>query len=122
MVHHSANGVFAIRDGKWKLVLGDGSGGRENPRGKPFGQPYQLYDMSSDIGETTDWRSSTLRLSLNGHPSLIQFASGDGVGNLACPALRLCKRDRIGRTGPPVHAVFWKKKQFSSCQAEVCFA
>ena len=56
------------------------------------------------------WRSSTLRLSRNGHPSLIQFASGDGVGNLACLALRLCKRDRIGRTGPPVQAVFWKKK------------
>ena len=28
VIHHSANGVFAIRDGKWKLVLGNGSGGR----------------------------------------------------------------------------------------------
>lgn len=54
IVHHSANGLFALRDGKWKLVAGNGSGGREMPRGKPFGKPYQLYDMSSDIGETMD--------------------------------------------------------------------
>jgi arylsulfatase A len=54
VIHHSANGMFAIRDGKWKLVLGNGSGGRENPRGKPFERPYQLYDMSTDVGEATD--------------------------------------------------------------------
>ena len=54
VIHHSANGVFAIREGKWKLVAGNGSGGREAPRGKPFEKPYQLYDMSTDIGETND--------------------------------------------------------------------
>ncbi len=26
----------------------------EKARGKPFAKPYQLYDMSNDIGETTD--------------------------------------------------------------------
>ena len=54
VIHHSAGGMFAIRDGKWKLVLGNGSGGREKPKGKPFAKPYQLFDMSSDIGETTN--------------------------------------------------------------------
>jgi len=51
VIHHSAAGMFAIRDGRWKLVLGNGSGGREKPRGKPFGKPYHLYDLSQDIGE-----------------------------------------------------------------------
>lgn len=54
VVHHSVAGMFAIRDGKWKLVLGNGSGGRERPRGRPFAKPYQLFDMSADIAETTD--------------------------------------------------------------------
>ena len=52
VIHHSAAGMFAIRDGKWKLVLGNGSGGREAPRGKPFAKPYQLFDLSADISET----------------------------------------------------------------------
>lgn len=51
VIHHSAGGMFAIRNGRWKLVLGDGSGGRENPKGKPFEQPYALFDMTADIAE-----------------------------------------------------------------------
>ncbi len=54
VIHHSSAGMFAIRDGNWKLVLGNGSGGREPPKGKPFEKPYQLFDMSSDIAETND--------------------------------------------------------------------
>ena len=54
VVHHSAGGMFAIRDGKWKLVLGNGSGGREKPAGEPFGTPYRLFDMTKDISERTD--------------------------------------------------------------------
>lgn len=54
VIYHSAGGMFAIREGKWKLILGDGSGGRERPAGKPFGKPYQLYDMSADAAETTN--------------------------------------------------------------------
>ncbi len=44
-------GMFAIRDGRWKLVLGNGSGGREQPRGRPFQKPYALFDMQEDISE-----------------------------------------------------------------------
>ena len=54
VVHHSVGGMFAIRDGDWKLVLGNGSGGREKPRGKPFEKPYQLFNLADDIGEETD--------------------------------------------------------------------
>ncbi|TWT47076.1 Arylsulfatase [Thalassoglobus neptunius] len=52
IINHSVNGTFAIRDGEWKLVLSDGSGGREAPKGKPFQKPYQLYNLKSDLGET----------------------------------------------------------------------
>jgi len=52
VIHHSASGMFAIRQGKWKLVLGNGSGGRQNPRGKPFQKPYALFDLSADLSET----------------------------------------------------------------------
>ena len=51
VIHHSAGGAFAIRQGKWKLGLCNGSGGREMPRGKPFQEPYFLFDMSRDISE-----------------------------------------------------------------------
>lgn len=51
VIHHSAAGMFAIRQGRWKLVLGNGSGGRETPRGKPFEKPYALFDMREDVRE-----------------------------------------------------------------------
>ncbi len=52
VVNHSAAGMFAVRDGRWKLVLGNGSGGRQQPRGKPFERPYQLFDLSADPAES----------------------------------------------------------------------
>ncbi len=57
-VHHSINGDFTIRQGKWKLLLSPSSGGWSYP--KP-GQDdeviktlpiVQLYDMDEDPGET----------------------------------------------------------------------
>lgn len=54
VIHHSVNGTFAIRSGRYKLILSEGSGGRQKPRGKPFGEPYQLYDLASDPSETDD--------------------------------------------------------------------
>ncbi|MCA9056114.1 MAG: arylsulfatase, partial [Planctomycetaceae bacterium] len=64
VVHHSAAGMFAIRDGRWKLILGNGSGGRETPKGRPFEQPYQLFDLESDPGETHDLASM--------HPEIVK--------------------------------------------------
>lgn len=54
VINHSAAGMFAIRDGGWKLVAGNGSGGREKPSGKPFAKPYALFDLAKDLGEKTD--------------------------------------------------------------------
>ena len=51
VIHHSGGGMFAIRDGRWKLVAGNGSGGREKPSGKPFERPYQLFDLEIDPSE-----------------------------------------------------------------------
>jgi len=54
-VHHSINGSFSIRQGRWKLELCPGSGGWSDPRpGEARKQnlpPIQLYDLSTDIGE-----------------------------------------------------------------------
>ncbi|WP_432797156.1 sulfatase family protein [Poriferisphaera sp. WC338] len=54
VVHHSSRGAFAIRDGDWKLILTDGSGGRQRPQSTPFAKPYQLYNLKNDIGERQD--------------------------------------------------------------------
>lgn len=51
LICHSASGMFAIRDGKWKLIAGDGSGGREKPRGTPFAEPWMLVDLEQDPAE-----------------------------------------------------------------------
>ena len=51
VIHHSGNGMFAIRKGDWKLVLGNGSGGREQPKGDAFVKPYQLFNLTKDISE-----------------------------------------------------------------------
>jgi arylsulfatase A-like enzyme len=54
VIHHSANGMFSLREGKWKMVFGNGSGGRQQPRGKPFQKPYFLFDLEKDPSETTN--------------------------------------------------------------------
>jgi arylsulfatase A-like enzyme len=54
IVHHSGDGMFSVREGKWKLILGRGSGGFSDPLrlvpgpGEPLGQ---LYDMETDYQE-----------------------------------------------------------------------
>ncbi len=62
IVHHSIEGKFAIRQGKWKLEFCAGSGGWGKPGdadAKKNGLPdVQLYDLSADIGETTNVQSA----------------------------------------------------------------
>jgi hypothetical protein len=56
-VHHSAAGMFAIRQGPWKLILGLGSGGFTGPRTvepTPGGPQGQLYNLTDDPAETTN--------------------------------------------------------------------
>ena len=45
VIHHSTKGCFAIRQGKWKLVACQGSGGYSKG---DDGQPAQLYDLEAD--------------------------------------------------------------------------
>ncbi len=54
VIHHSGGAMFAIRSGEWKLILGNGSGGREAPRGKRFERPWQLFNLENDLSERTD--------------------------------------------------------------------
>lgn len=55
-IHHSINGSFAIRKGKWKLALCPGSGGWSEPKPnkalKDLSLPnVQLFDLETDLGE-----------------------------------------------------------------------
>ncbi|TWT97506.1 sulfatase family protein [Neorhodopirellula pilleata] len=59
LIHHSINGSFAIRQGRWKLSLCPGSGGWSDPRPPQALKdktlpPVQLYDMQSDIAESNN--------------------------------------------------------------------
>lgn len=57
LVHHSLDGMFALRQGRWKLIEGRGSGGftppaREEP--DPAAPAGQLYDLEADPEEARD--------------------------------------------------------------------
>jgi arylsulfatase A-like enzyme len=55
LVHHSGAGMFSLRQGQWKAIMGLGSGGFSEPRSQepePGGPEGQLYDMSGDLQET----------------------------------------------------------------------
>ncbi len=55
LVHSSIYGAFAIRQGPWKLILAADSGGWTSPEPGSVEAaklpPFQLYDLSKDIGE-----------------------------------------------------------------------
>jgi arylsulfatase A len=57
LIHHAANGMFAIREGEWKLIEGLGSGGFTQPvkvAAKPGGPAGQLFHLSVDPYERED--------------------------------------------------------------------
>ena len=65
-VHHSINGSFAIREGKWKMIFCPGSGGWSNPRpNSPAVKDlprYQLYDLTEDPSETHNLYGSETKI------------------------------------------------------------
>lgn len=67
-IHHSINGSFAIRRGKWKLILCPGSGGWSAPRPNnakknPKLPLVQLHDLESDPAEKNNLQAK--------HPKLV---------------------------------------------------
>ncbi len=59
-VHHSIEGKFAIREGRWKLNLCPGSGGWGRPRDAEAADrsAWQLYDLGADPGERNNLHAS----------------------------------------------------------------
>ena len=58
IIHHSINGIFAIRKNDWKLIMAPGSGGWSLPNPDTDQEvidtlpPLQLYNLTIDPGET----------------------------------------------------------------------
>ncbi|MEM7454152.1 MAG: arylsulfatase [Planctomycetota bacterium] len=77
VVHHSAGGTFAIRKDNWKLVLGNGSGGRQQPRGTAFERPYFLFDLEADLAETNNLIESQPEIAAELQEMLIEIAGED---------------------------------------------
>ncbi|SDF40095.1 Arylsulfatase A [Dyadobacter soli] len=53
IIHHSIDGMFAIRRGKWKFIDGKGSGGWSS-KGQASDPEGQLYDIYNDPQETSN--------------------------------------------------------------------
>ena len=55
LIHHSVSGMFALREGKWKMIFGQGDGGfRMLATPRDIQLPGQLYDLQTDLQEATD--------------------------------------------------------------------
>jgi arylsulfatase A len=77
VINHSAAGMFAVRDGEWKLILGNGSGGRQQPKGRRFQPPWQLFNLENDLAETTDLASQESERVQQMEASLFQILAND---------------------------------------------
>ena len=73
MIQHSLDGHFAIRAGKWKYTPLLGSGGFTDPKSieaPASGHNGALYDLSTDIGESTNLVNDHLEIVSSMHQKL----------------------------------------------------
>lgn len=73
-IHHSINGSFAIRKGKWKLALCPGSGGWSEPKPNKAHKNteipnVQLFDLESDLSEQNNVQDK--------HPDIVKELVND---------------------------------------------
>ena len=72
-VHHSVSGHFAVRKGKWKLLLCRGSGGWSSPREavalRQRSPSVQLFNLREDPRETTNLQAD--------HPEVVDQLTAD---------------------------------------------
>jgi len=69
--------MFAIRDGKWKLILGNGSGARTKPVGTPFQEPYQLYNLENDLTESNNLNDKEIEVTEKLEAELFKIKGND---------------------------------------------
>ena len=79
VINHSAAGFFAIRRGPWKLVLANGSGGRQKPRGKSFEKPYHLFHLGKDPSEANNLIDQNPEIAAELEKELYNITKGDHV-------------------------------------------
>ena len=117
VVHHSVSGHFAVRKGKWKLLLCRGSGGwsplNEAAAIKQNLPSVQLYNLYDDPKETTNLRAD--------HPEVVEQLTADlptPNGGPACHGRsRELNRGTVrvfGRASYPPLSQFVKVEQPSS--------
>ncbi len=65
-ISHGSSGLPALRLGNWKILFGPNGGGAWSSQSatKPDGHPAQLYDLATDIGETTNLYAA--------HPEIVE--------------------------------------------------
>lgn len=103
-VHHSINGSFAIRKGRWKLCLCPGSGGWSAPRPKQAWEDetlprVQLFDLARDPAETENLAER--------HPELVDAL-----------AARLARSIQRGRSTPGPDAPVAARPKFRDALLE----
>jgi arylsulfatase A len=79
-IHHSIDGLFAIRHGDWKLIDGLGSGGFTAPKRiepKPGEAPSQLYNLKEDPAETVNLWTKRPEIVIELLGKLNQIRGGD---------------------------------------------
>ncbi len=64
LVHHSISGMFSIREGAWKLIEGQGSGGWSKDADAESIADGQLYNLDNDVSETNNL--------YNEHPEIVK--------------------------------------------------